>query len=181
MKKILLIAIASLPYLVSAQKLLKPVVDQITGETTWSTTKEKLYLDGNFLTQQGEAVECMVTKTGKQVALILIPQTLNEQSAFTISQGEKAYLKLKDNSIITLTSQNYLTSDTSSGVAGSTTYSNGILRIPYIITDADIRKIESSELVFLRIETSIGNFDCYIKPKFAHVISKQVELIASIK
>ena len=181
MKKTLLIAIILLPFTVSAQKLLKPEIDRITGDTTFSTSKEKLYLHGNYLTQQGEAVECLVMKTGRSISLILIPQTLNEKSFFTVVQGQKAYLKLKDNSLVTLTARASRVSDADVNEAGGTVYSNGILKVPYALMSDDISKIKSSDLVFLRIETSIGNFDCDIKPKFSGVIMKEIELVTTAR
>jgi hypothetical protein len=181
MKNILLVVLAFLSLTVSAQKLLKPEVDRITGDTTWSTSKNKIYLNGNYLAQQGEAVECFVSKTVKAIVLTLIPQTLNENSSFTINEGQKAYLKLKDNSLVTLTCQFNLNSQTRRSNVDGTRYSNGILKVPYLISAENIAKIMSADLIFLRIETSNGNFDCDIKSKFAQVIKKQVELITNLR
>ena len=181
MKKILLTATILLPFMAYSQKLQKPVVDKISGETTLSTSKDKLYVHGNVLTQQGEAVECLVEKKGQVVTLILIPQTLNEKVVFTVAKGQKAYLKSTNGSMVTLASDSYLISDSKVDQAGGVVYSNGLLRVPYVLSAEDIEKLKTLELSFLRIETSTGNFDCDIKPKYADVIKKQLTLITDAK
>ena len=140
MKKLLLITILYCPILASAQKLLKPDIDRVSGDTAWTTSKEKLYVHLNFLTQQGEGLECYVTKKGKSIALILMPQTMNEQSVFTITDGQKAYLKFKDNSSVVLQADQFVMSDAKVGEALSTVYSNGIIKAPYTLTNDNIAK-----------------------------------------
>jgi len=183
MKRALFITICLLPFIVNAQKLLKPDIDKLSGDTIWSTSKEKLYAHGNFLTAQGEAVECSVMRLerSKSKVLILNPQTLNQSGRFGISRGQKAYLKLSDNTNVTLESS------TDDFGGGQNNYTGGIaLRSRsavgyYDLSDADIKSLKSATLVFLRIETSAGNFDCDIKPKNAELLRKQITLIDHIK
>jgi hypothetical protein len=183
MKKILVIATLCLPFTVSAQKLLKPNVDKISGDTTWSTSKEKLYFHANYLTSQGEAVECWVEQIGKlkAKALVLNPQTTNLSKAFSILKDQKAYLKLSDNTTITLVSATYDYGTVNAGYAGDHLLTKGAAIAFYTLSDSDIEKIKSSPLTFLRIQTTNGDFDCDIKPKFSEVIKKEIELFENKK
>ena len=173
MKKILLI-IMLLPFVASAQKLLKPSIDKLNGDTVWSTSKEKLYLHGNYLTGQGEGVICWVRSYKGSKSLVLNIQTTNQKSYPTMTAGSKANFKLADNSIVTLTCSNndYNISGSSVAVAGS---AFGM----YDVSDEDISKLTSGNLMFLRVETTIGNFDCDIKSKNAEMFKKQFLLIAN--
>jgi hypothetical protein len=181
MKKLLLILFLFLPFIVSAQKLLKPNIDKISGDTVWSTSTDKLYLHGNYLTQQGEAVQCFVVKIHNVHILYMIPQTLNEQSVFSIDKGQKAYLKFSDKSLITLTNDKYKISDANVFEAGNTVNDKGSITVSYILTDDDIKIINNADLTFVRFETSNSNFDCDIKPKFAELIRKQIALVDKAK
>jgi hypothetical protein len=173
MRKLLLIAIVLFPFVSSAQKLLKPVVDKLTGDTTWSTSKEKLYLHGNYLTGQGEAVVCWIWSYKGSKSLVLNLQTTNKENFPTMTAGGKAYFKLADNSTVTLTcsANDYRISGSNVAVAGS---AFGM----YDITPEDIAKLSTGTLTFLRVETTAGNFDCDIKSKNAEMFKKQFPLIA---
>jgi len=183
MKRVFFIAVFLLPLAVSAQKLLNPSIDQITNKTTWSTSVEKLYLRGNYLTAQGEAVTFQLKKfsdTNAEV-LVLSPQNLNLGVEISIARDQKAFLKFSDNSIITLTCA---TDD-----PGNSQYSkidhNAIQTSSasgyYYLSASDIEKLKTASLVFLRIEDSAGNFDCDIKPKNATTLKKAMVLIENIK
>jgi hypothetical protein len=183
MKINLLITIFFLPIIVSAQKLLKPGVDKISGDTSWSTSVEKLYFHGNFLTAQGDAVTFQLIKfsnTNSEV-FVLSPQSLNMGEELSIVKNQKAYLKFSDNTIIILTS--------STNDDGNSKYSiiahNAVQRSSasgyYNLSNSDIAKLKTTSLVFLRIETSEGNFDCDIKPKNAGILKKAIVLINGIK
>jgi len=183
MKKVFFITVFLLPLAVSAQKLLKPNVDQITNATTWSTSVEKLYLRGNYLTAQGESVTFQLKKfsdTNAEV-LVLSPQNLNLGVEISIARDQKAYLKFSDNSIITLTCA---TDD-----PGNSQYSkidhNAIQTSSasgyYYLSASDIEKLKTVSLVFLRIEDSAGNFDCNVKSKNAMTLKKAMVLIENIK
>ena len=181
MKRSILILTFLFPFIVSAQKLLKPNIDKISGDTTWLTSKEKLYLHGNYLTGQGEGVLCWVEKSKGIKVLGLNPQTVNQRDVFSIPKGQKAYLKLGDNTTITL---NSLTSDIGNshvGIAGDYVISGGSAIGFYVLTDEAVQKIKANPVVFVRIETSTGNFDCDIKSKNAELIKKQLELIENAK
>lgn len=174
MKKTVLIIFMLLPFVVSAQKLLKPSIDKLNGDTVWSTSKEKLYLHGNYLTGQGEGVVCWVRSYKGSKSLVLNIQTTNQKNYPTMVAGSKASFKLADNSIVTLTCSNndYSMSGSSVAIAGS---AYGM----YDIAAEDISKLTTGNLVFLRVETTTGNFDCDIKPKNAEMFKKQFLLIAN--
>jgi len=111
----------------------------------------------------------------------MIPQTINEQSVFTIDKGQKAYLKFSDKSLITLTNDEYKISDTDVSIAGNFVNDKGSIMVSYILTDDDIKIINNADLTSLRFETSNGNFDCEIKSKFAELIRKQIALVDKAK
>lgn len=183
MKINLLIAILLLPLIVSAQKLLKPDVDKISADTTWATSEEKLYFHGNFFTVQGEAVTFQVMKFSNSngEVLALSPQSLNMGEELSIGKNQNAFLKLSDNTIITLRSE---TDDDGYSaytfIAHNPVQSTNTIAF-YALPDAAIEKIKTFRLVFLRIETSEGNFDCDIKPKNAAKLVKAIELIEKAK
>ena len=181
MKKFLFIIIGLIPFVASAQKLQKPAVDRITGDTTWSTSKEKLYLHGNYLTGQGEGVLCWIKVNKDYKALVLNPQTMNQRTIYMITKGTKAYLKLSDNSTVTLTCATNDAGQADVGVAGNAVITNGSAVGFYDISAEDIQKLSTTTLTFLRIETSSGNFDCEIKPKNAEMFKKQFALISNLK
>lgn len=138
-------------------------------------------MHGNYLTAQGEAVQCFVVRVHNTHILYMIPQTINEQSVFTIDKGQKAYLKFSDKSLITLTNDEYKISDTDVSIAGNFVNDKGSIMVSYILTDDDIKIINNADLTSLRFETSNGNFDCEIKSKFAELIRKQIALVDKAK
>ena len=185
MKKILLVAALFFPLITSAQKLLKPKVDKISGDTTWATSKEKLFMHGNYLTGQGEAVLSVVEKikAGKEEAIVLIlnVQTVNQRTVYSISKGQKAYLKLSDNSTVTIKSATYDIGNPQAGIAGDFVITSGSTVGVYDLLKEDIEKIKANDITFLRVETSSGNFDCDLKPKNSEMLKKQIDLIYNTK
>jgi hypothetical protein len=174
MRKLLLIVIVILPFVSSAQKLTKPAIDKLTGDTTWSTSKEKLYLHGNYLTGQGEGVVCWLRSYKGAKSLILNIQTINQKNFPSMINGSKAYFKLADNSTVTLTcsANDYSISGSNVAVAGT---AFGL----YDLSKEEIIKLLSADITFLRVETSTGNFDCDIKAKNAEMFKKQFPLLAN--
>lgn len=175
-KLLKLLLVALFPLTAFGQKLQKPIIDKLTGDTTWSTSKEKLYLHGNYLTGQGEGVVCFLRSVKGAKGLILNIQTTNQKDYPTMITGRKAHLKLADGSIVVLicAANNFNMSGSELAVAGS---SFGW----FDLTPADIEKLSTQNLTFLRIETSSGDFDCEIKPKNAEMFKKQFPLISSLK
>jgi hypothetical protein len=178
-KKIILIAISLMPCMVTAQKLLKPSIDKITDDTTWATSKEKIYAHLNYLTSQGNGIYCWVKKVSsiKEKILALNPQRVNEGVVFSIEQGQNAYLKLSDKSIITLTAIVGDTGATNVDVIAHTVIATGSAIGYYLLSDEDVEKIKSSPVTFIRVETSTGDFDGDVKPKNGNLIKKEIELV----
>jgi hypothetical protein len=179
MKLNLLIIIFLLPLIVSAQKLIKPDVDKISGDTTWSTSEEKLYFHGNFLTAQGEAVTFQIVKFSntRGKVLVLTPQSLNMGEELSIAKNQKAYLKLSDSTIITLISGTDDNENSKFTFIAHNPAQSSHATAYYDLPDEAIEKLKSYTLVFLRIETNEGNFDCDIKPKNAAKLLKAIALI----
>lgn len=174
MKKLLLTIIVLMPLALFAQKLTKPVVDKLTGDTTWSTSKEKLYLHGNYLTGQAEGIVCWVSSFKRSKSLILNLQTTNQRNYPTMNSGSKAYFKMADNSTVTLTC-----SANDYGISGSNVVVSGSAFGLYDISAEDIAKLSAGKLTFIRVETTAGSFDCDIKPKNAEMFKNQFALITN--
>ncbi len=178
MKYTLLIAIILLPIISSGQKLLKPEIDKLTEDTTLKTSKEKLCIDGNYLFGYGKTLEFWIEKTKRNYYLILYVQTVNTESKFSIIAGDKTYLKLSDKSIITLTTNTTQPADVNRFKAGSSTYHQCEMTIPYMLSEDDIAKLKATPITFIRIEMKRENFDYDIKPKNAARLTKALALIA---
>ncbi|WP_374950406.1 hypothetical protein [Mucilaginibacter sp.] len=103
MKKSLLIITLLFPFIASAQKLQKPAIDKLTGDTTWTTSREKLFLHGNYLTGQGEAALCFLRAAKGSKDLIINLQVMNKSNYPSMVTGSKAYFKFADNSTVVLT------------------------------------------------------------------------------
>jgi hypothetical protein len=112
-------------------------------------------LHGNYLTGQAEGVICWVRSVKGTKDLILNIQTTNQPKNPAMVTGGKAYFKLADNSTVVLNcaANDYNISGSEVAIAGS---SFGL----FDLSAADIEKLSTINLTFLRVDTSAGNFDC---------------------
>ncbi|MVN90780.1 hypothetical protein [Mucilaginibacter aquatilis] len=182
MKKTLLtIAIALTAYTASAQKLLKPEVDKISGDTTWKTSEEALYAK---LTLVG-ANELVTIQPVKDHSVcfvwICITKPKTDNKLYSILSGDKTILKLSDKSLINLTAaKNNLTEMMGSNTKTYGSVGEGTKTLtPYAITKEDLQKLQTSPIEFVRISTTNGDQDYDVKPKMGEKVRKTFELIAS--
>lgn len=184
MKKLCLIITLISPFMLSAQKLLKPSIDKLTNDTTWATSEEKLYFDGNFLTQQGQAVTFQLNRYSRSkgvLSLVLIPQSLNIGEYLSIARGQKAYLKFTDNSIIVLNAAVNDEGNAQFNVIDHQRNQSSSAKNYYDFNYHTAQLLKTKTLAFLRIETADGDMDCDIRAKNARKLQKAVMLIEAVK
>jgi len=158
-----------------AQKMQKPIIDKITGDTTWRTSRERICTKTNFLGSDILFTYALKTKATTLLAFSLI----NGQGPiiFSINEGNKAILKLKDGKIITLTSLVSRTSDIDFAMIGGIDASSSSNLAFYKIDNDAITVLKNGKIAVIRIETSKGNFDYEIKDRNSEIIGKSLALI----
>lgn len=166
----LLLALILMSYSMLAQKLQKPKIDKITGDTSWVTSVEKIYGKPSFSGTVGEQLFASVGKF-KDITLLMFSIQTAKASLFSVDEGQKIYIKLKNDSIVSLINSNSSISKYSTISYGSN--SNCF----YQVTNQDIDNLAVSDVQFIRIEYSDGTFEYVIKDKFSDVIKTLVLLI----
>ena len=183
MKKKYLIAIAAfcLSLSASAQKLEKPKIDKITGDTSLMTSQETVYQKVNFLTGESITVKAFGYKDKLHCSIGFMIQKINgsHSSIFAIPNGAKAYFKLSDNTVLALNSEISQISEGKVGDTGTATYTKGVAVPIYTIPKEDIEQLVKAPITVIRIETSDGDIDLDVKPKNSEIIKKEVELITA--
>ncbi len=171
MKKTLFVfSLLLMTFKLSAQKLQKPQVDKISGDTTWLTSSEKIFAKASFSGTVGEQLYVSSGKVNNTYILLFSIQT-GKTSIFSMEEGQIIYIKLKSGTVVTLTNIKNNLSKYSSVSYGSNS------NCYYQITNEDIDKLSSSNLQFIRLEYSGGTFEYDIKDKFSEEIKKLVLLI----
>jgi hypothetical protein len=181
MKKTLLtIALAGAMHGAFSQKLLKPEVDKISGDTTWRTDEQALYAK---LTLVGaNEIVCLQPKKAGQTyyAWLNITQPKTSQYYY-ILEGKKLFFKFADKTVITLSAAK----DNLEEKVGSNTVTFGSVGeglktyTPFLLSTEDLEKFSTTPLEFVRIESSKGNLDYDVKPKLADKVQKSFALIKS--
>lgn len=149
-----------------AQKLERPRIDKITGDTTFETKEEVLanpftmvrhYLGSGILKGSGNYVLYFHLKEGGD-------------APYYVLQGFKATIKFTDGKLIQLTA----VADEYSSYKPVVTEST----ISYHLTDSDLEALKSGKISVIRVETSGAPLDFDIKDNKADMIKKQLELIS---
>jgi len=161
--------------IVRAQKLQKPIIDKITGDTTWQTSRERLAAKTNFWGSDILFTYAFKTKQRPFLAFSL----LNGQGIkiFSINEGNKAIIKMSDGKIISLSAVTSRTSDVDVAFIGNIDTSTSTNLAFYKISVEDLTVLLSGKMSVVRIETSKGNFDYDIKEKNSEVVSKLLSLL----
>lgn len=154
----------------TAQKLEKPNIDKISGDTIWRTSSEKIFAKVSFSGTVGEQLYVSAVKVKDTYFLFFSIQT-GKISIFSIDEGQKIYIKLKNDNLVTLTNIKSKVSKYSNESYGSN--STGY----YQITNEEMDKLISENVQFIRIEYSAGTFEYDIKDKFSEKIKNDVLLI----
>ena len=170
----MLICLIGLVYQGFCQKLEKPVIDKITGDTTISTSKERLVTNVNLVSSDVLYIRLVKSK-GKYFANFQIYK--NSPVIFSVNKGDKAIIKLTDNSLVTLYSVDDLLSDNRVTSYGSNILNDTKGSMFYLLQPADIEALKKTGVSVVRLETSKVNFDYDVKPKNADLIIKSLQLI----
>lgn len=158
----------------NAQKLEKPIVDKITGDTTLATKSEVLQNKFSIVT---DYLSCNIIKfspvkiKGFYNISFKVMKGLN--MVVSSEPGNKAIFKLKDGRLIEVSTklQSYSSYDPSQA--------GGILtlNILYELTDEDVINLKSLPIAVIRLETSKGPFDYELSGSKAEIIKKQLDLV----
>jgi hypothetical protein len=162
---------------VKAQKLEKPRIDKITGDTTYETSRERICTNTGFFGSDILFVTFNKVK-GNIIASFHILRTNANSHIFSINKGNRAIIKYKDG---TTTILNAIVSQIADGNVSS--YGNIVtsdVQVDglYDITTNDVNSLIKNDLTIIRIETSVGNIDYEINAKHSAVINKCVSLIS---
>ena len=100
MKKTLFVfGILFMTFNLSAQKLQKPQIDKISGDTSWLTSSEKIFAKASFSGTVGEQLYVSAGKV-KDIYLLLFSIQTGKTSIFSVEEGQKIYIKLKNHLIV---------------------------------------------------------------------------------
>lgn len=179
MKTILLtIAIALSTQLAFSQKLLKPDIDKLSGDTTWRTNEEAVFVKETLI-EASRTVTMQAVKAGNTYMVYISVTEPQSANWYSISAGSKAFLKLADKSIITLkAAEDNLTQPVGSYTRTYGSVNEGTKTIVlYQISKDDLQTLSATPIEFIRLESSKGNLDYDIKPKFAVKVEKNFGLI----
>jgi hypothetical protein len=183
MKKTLLLILvisAIISFDTKAQKLLKPEVDKLTGDTTWRTSDEVVFAKFSFGgANQTVSVQGLKIASSYVLSVTVVSPSTNPYYAL---DGGKIFFKLVDKTIITLTAAKGGMSSqagTDAKALGMGTLNEGTKLFSYYnVTKEDLLKLKASPLEFIRVESSKGPLDFEVKKK-QETLSKVCDLLAS--
>jgi hypothetical protein len=180
MKKLLFIVFVVSPFFAFAQKLEKPEVDKITGDTTFSTSKNKIGSETALWGADILFVSASKLKAGYMLVFYLA-KSGNRSTVYSINKGGRAILKLKGNDLVNLEAVSSEISKTQySSFNGIITSANSTIS-GYVLIDENLNKLLSNQIAVIRIETSEGNVDFTIKDKNSDIIKNQLLLLSKGK
>jgi len=167
MKKYIFIALTALCVTNAiAQKLEKPRIDKITGDTTFEVKEEVL---ANPFTMVRHYLGSGILK-GKGYYVLYFHLKEGGDAPYYVLQGTKATIKFTDGKLIQITA----VADEYSAYKPVVTEST----ISYHLTDSDIDALISGKISVVRVQTSVGAVDFEIKENKTDMIKKQLELIS---
>lgn len=143
-------------------------IDKITGDTTRFIKSEKIFGKPSFSGTVGEQLH-VATIRGKNGVFLAFTIQTGKTSIFSVDQGDKAFIRLADGSVITMEAIGNETSKYTEVSYGS----HGMAF--YKPSDQDIIKLKTSSVAVIRFETSRGNYDYDIKDKFSQVIGDHLK------
>lgn len=154
---------------VMAQKLEKPVIDKITGETTLQTQEQTL---ANKMTWVGHYLGCNITKFRGHYLLYLHLKESTD-GYYDIKKDYTATIKFTDGKLLTITSAFDRESSFIHGAYPLVAECNAV----YYLDKETISALMSGKIAFVRLATTSGDFDYEISNGKAELIKKQLELI----
>jgi len=172
MKILLLLLGALVTMQVSAQKLLPPKIDKISGDTTFATSLDRIASDANMF--GAVVVSGTIYRTRRQYSLFFeVVNAAAKSHVFEIDPGDIAIIKMATGKLDTLTCISGGISDTKYSNYGS----RNLLRAGYVLHPSNVLSLSSDDIAFIRIQTKSEQMDFDVKGKQAWVIRKQILLL----
>ncbi|TWI95921.1 hypothetical protein JN11_04196 [Mucilaginibacter frigoritolerans] len=169
-KYIFMVAAMLLAFNAGAQKLQKPVIDKITGDTTLETKEEPMQ---SKLSLSTHLIGCSIMK-GKGIYLCFHLREGFVEWDFYVSAGDKAIIKFADGKLIELDAA----FEDHSSIHYDATPIFTAAYFYYSLNGGDIDQLKNNKIAVIRINTSMGNFDYDISDGKSEIVKKQLELIA---
>ncbi|WP_259066678.1 hypothetical protein HDF24_21620 [Mucilaginibacter sp. X4EP1] len=169
MKYIFIIAVMLLAFNAGAQKLQKPMIDKISGDTTLMTKEEPLQ---SKLSLSLHLIGCSILK-GRGVYLLYLHSKEAGEWDFVVQDGYAAVIKFTNGKLLQLNpvGQNY------SKIMYDATPVFSDADIAYGISNDDIDQLKNNKVAVIRINTSVGSFDYSVSDARSEIIKKQLDLI----
>lgn len=166
-----------LPISAFSQKLNKPIIDKFANDTTQCTTSERIAAIESFSSPTAAYLSAWTEKFEHQILLnFKVDVTTIDNKYFIIRKGDRALLKLSDNSIIEvvcLKDADVSRQNIKKGFIEREYFEADII---YYISPEDINKLLASQVTAIRIKTDDQVFDYDIKPKNSEVLKKMFKL-----
>ena len=170
-KAILITSFAALSFSASAQKLEKPKIDKIKGDTTWSTSEERLYTHIGF--GSSDILYQKIEKIAGVYTLVFKIDRNNGTNFYGVRAEDITNIKFSDSCVLNL-------QPTVSGPSDVNLHSNGhrsIGLVFYALNQEQLVKLSTKAISFIRISSDKGDFDYEIKGKNSELIKNSIELI----
>lgn len=165
-----------------AQKFYKPTIDKFSGDTTSSTSQERIASNDSFSSTTASYLNASIKKiNGKYFFIITIDVTTSDNQYFLVSQGDIAFIKLADNSLVKLSS-------VAPSQAKRQTIKKGFVEREYFVADIgyalpndSLQKMLASDVSAIRIAVDGANFDFDLKAKDSQMVKNMLGLISGGK
>ncbi len=156
----------------NAQKLEKPDIDKIKGDTSWKTSEERIYTQLGF--GSGRLLYVYAEKIDKSYVLCFKIDNMNGPRIWSVGPANITNIKFTDNSVLDLKPE--VGGD--AHVSYNSQADRVINLVYYKLEKEDIETLKAKSVSIIRISTDgAGNFDYDIKPKNADLIKKDLDLI----
>lgn len=170
MKKYIFMSIMSfLAFTASAQKLEKPTIDKITGDTTLETKEQPLQ---SRLSLSTHLIACSIIKA-RGLYLLYFHIKEGGEWHIKIDTTDKAIIKFTDGKVLVLNAP--LEEHSSINYDATPVFTDA--DFPYLLSSIDIDQLRNGKISIIRLNTSKGNFDYDISDGKSEIIKKQLELI----
>jgi len=168
-KYIFILAAMLLAFNADAQKLQKPIIDKITGDTTLETKEEPLQ---SKLSLSLHLIGCSILK-GRGVYLLYFHVKEAGEWDFSVQDGYAAIVKFTSGKMLQLNTvgQNY------SKIIYDAKPVFSDASLPYSISNDEIDQLKNNKIAVIRINTSAGSFDYSVSDARSEIIKKQLDLI----
>lgn len=151
----------------SAQKRLKMDIIKSSGDTMYSTSERRIYVQAGRTPAIGEYLKTTVYRTNGNFSLCFSIQT-GRTNIFSIGDGAAAEIALKDGNKVLLYSRGDNRSKSSSLGYGCFMFAF------YGLPSSAIRQLKASGMISIRIHASLGPMDYDIKDKFSDDLLEQL-------